>query len=94
VIGFSRAEISGILLGELAVLTVLALVPGMGLGYVFCIVSTLSLNTEMYRIPLVINPSTHGFACGVIVVAAILSGLVVRRRLDDLDLIAVLKTRE
>ncbi len=94
VIGFSRAEISGILLGELAVLTVLALVPGMGLGYLFCIVSTLSLNTEMYRIPLVINPSTHGFACGVIVVAAILSGLVVRRRLDDLDLIAVLKTRE
>ena len=94
VIGFSRAEISGILLGELAVLTVLALVPGMGLGYLFCIVSTLSLNTEMYRIPLVINPSTHGFACGVIVVAAILSGLVVRRRLDELDLIAVLKTRE
>ena len=42
----------------------------------------------------VIYPSTHGFACGVIVVAAILSGLVVRRRLDDLDLIAVLKTRE
>ena len=75
-------------------LTVLALVPGMGLGDLFCIVSTLSLNTEMYRIPLVIYPSTHGFACGVIVVAAILSGLVVRRRLDELDLIAVLKTRE
>ncbi len=94
VIGFSRAEISGILLGELAVLTVIALVPGMGLGYLFCIVSTMSLNTEMYRIPLVINPSTHGFACGVVVLAAILSGLVVRRRLDELDLIAVLKTRE
>jgi putative ABC transport system permease protein len=94
VIGFTRAEISGILLGELAVLTVLALVPGMGLGYLFCIVSTLSLNTEMYRIPLVINPSTHGFACLVIVIAAILSGLVVRRRLDELDLIEVLKTRE
>lgn len=94
VIGFTRAEISGILLGELAILTVLALVPGMGLGYLFCIVSTLSLNTEMYRIPLVINPSTHGFACLVIVIAAILSGLVVRRRLDELDLIEVLKTRE
>ncbi len=94
VIGFTRAEISGILLGELAILTVLALVPGMGLGYLFCIVSTRSLNTEMYRIPLVINPSTHGFACLVIVIAAILSGLVVRRRLDELDLIEVLKTRE
>ncbi|RLS54933.1 MAG: ABC transporter permease [Planctomycetota bacterium] len=94
VIGFSRAEISGILLGELAVLTIVALLPGLGLGYLFCIVSTMSLNTEMYRIPLVINPATHGFACGVICVAAILSGLVVRRRLDELDLIAVLKTRE
>jgi putative ABC transport system permease protein len=66
----------------------------LGLGYLFCIVSTMSLNTEMYRIPLVINPATQGFACGVICVAAALSGLVVRRRLDELDLIAVLKTRE
>lgn len=94
VIGFTRGEISGILLGELGVLTIVALLPGLGLGYLFCIVSTMSLNTEMYRIPLVINPATQGFACGVICVAAFLSGLVVRRRLDELDLIAVLKTRE
>lgn len=94
VIGFTRTEISGILLGELGVLTIVALLPGLGLGYLFCIVSTMSLNTEMYRIPLVINPATQGFACGVICVAAFLSGLVVRRRLDELDLIAVLKTRE
>lgn len=94
VIGFTRTEISGILLGELGVLTVVALLPGLGLGYLFCIVSTMSLNTEMYRIPLVINPATQGFACGVICIAAFLSGLVVRRRLDELDLIAVLKTRE
>jgi putative ABC transport system permease protein len=52
------------------------------------------LDTEMYRIPFVIAPATYGFSALVVIVAAIISGLIVRRRLDHLDLIAVLKTRE
>jgi putative ABC transport system permease protein len=48
----------------------------------------------MFRIPLVIDRSTYAFAVTVIVAAAVLSGLIVRRRLDHLDLIAVLKTRD
>jgi putative ABC transport system permease protein len=48
----------------------------------------------MYRIPFVVAPATYGFSVTIVLVAAVISGLVVRRRLDHLDLIAVLKTRE
>jgi putative ABC transport system permease protein len=94
VVGFTRLEISGILLGELAVLTLAAIPCGLAIGYAFAAISTLALNTEMYRIPLVVDRSTFGFAAVVVLAAALFSALVVRRRLDHLDLIAVLKTKE
>ncbi len=52
------------------------------------------LRNELYRIPLVIEVSTYGYAIATVAVAAAISGLLVRRRLDRLDLVAVLKTRE
>jgi len=94
VIGFTRAEISAVLLGELAVLTAVAIPLGLVLGYVWAAVTAIGLNTEVYRIPLVIDASTFAFAATVIMIAALISGLVVRRRLDRLDLISVLKSRE
>lgn len=94
VIGFTRAEISAILLGELAVLTLAALPMGLGLGYLFAALLAQSLDTELYRIPLVIDPSTYAFAAVVIIVASFASGLIVRRRLDHLDLVSVLKSKE
>jgi putative ABC transport system permease protein len=94
VIGFTRAEISAILLGELAVLTLAAIPLGLVMGYLFAAWAVLGLDTEVYRIPLIIYRSTYGFAVAVVLVAAAVSGLIVRQRLDHLDLIAVLKTRE
>ena len=94
VLGFTRAEISYILLGELAVVTVLAIPVGMVFGYGLAWSMVQSMNTEVWRMPLVILPRTYTFAVVSIVVATLISGLVVRRRLDRLDLIEVLKTRE
>jgi len=94
VIGFTRAEISAILLGELAVLTVAAIPLGMVMGYGFAALAALGLDTELYRIPLVVEPPTFAFAAVVVLIAAIFSGLVVRRKLDHLDLVAVLKSKE
>ncbi len=94
VIGFTRGEISGILLGELAILTLVAVPLGLFLGWAFAALACLGLDTEMYRIPLVIARSTYGFATVVTLLSALLSGLIVRRKLDHLDLVAVLKTRE
>jgi putative ABC transport system permease protein len=52
------------------------------------------MQNELYRVPVVLTPQTYDFATLVILVSAILSGLLVRQRLDQLDLIAVLKTAE
>jgi len=94
VLGLTRGEISFILLGELAVLTLMALPLGIAMGWTLVRIVCVFLDTEMYRIPFVIAPATYGFSVTVVLIAAVLSGLIVRRRLDHLDLIAVLKTRE
>lgn len=94
VLGLTRGEISFILLGELAVLTLAALPLGIAMGWALVKTVCMFLDTEMYRIPFVVAPATYGFSVLVVVIAAIFSGLVVRRRLDQLDLIGVLKTRE
>jgi putative ABC transport system permease protein len=94
VLGFTRGEISAILLGELAVLTLAALVPGMLLGRVFAAMLTVALETDTQRFPLAVYPATYAFAVIVVLIAALASGLVVRRRLDRLDLVAVLKAAE
>jgi putative ABC transport system permease protein len=94
VLGFTRGEISFILLGELAAVTLMAIPIGMVLGYVFAGALVAAFNTELYRFPLVVSARTFAYAASAVLIAATLSGLAVRRRLDHLDLVAVLKTRE
>ncbi|HSQ57619.1 MAG TPA: FtsX-like permease family protein, partial [Gemmata sp.] len=94
VIGFTRVEVSVLLLGELAVLTVLALPVGMVCGYGLASLAVVALETENQRFPLVIEPATYSLAAVVVLVATAVTGLVVRRRVDRLDLVGVLKSRE
>jgi putative ABC transport system permease protein len=94
VIGFTRGEISAILLGELAVVTLVAIPIGLMIGRGMCALVAAGVNEELFRLPVVVSKWTYGFATTVILVATIVSALLVRRRLDHLDLIAVLKSRE
>ena len=94
VLGFRRAEISFIFLGELAVVTVLSLPLVFVLGYGLASYALNSFNSELYRFPLVFSRQSFAIAGLTVVVASLVSGLAVRRKLDQLDLIAVLKTRE
>ncbi len=94
VLGYTRGEISYILLGELALLTLAAIPPGLWFGHALCGYIAASIGNEMYRVPLVLEPATYAFAALVVLVAATVSALLVRRRLDELDLIEVLKTKD
>jgi putative ABC transport system permease protein len=94
VLGFTRAEISLILLGELAILTVVALPVGAAIGYLLGQLIMAGFNNEIYRLSFVVEPPTVAWSFLIVIGAAFISGLLVRRRLDRLDLIAVLKTRE
>ncbi len=94
VLGFTRAEIGYILLGELGILTLIAIPLGLWLGRGMCYYIALNMQSDLFRVPVVLEPQTYAFAATVVLVSALLSGLAVRRRLDQLDLIAVLKAAE
>lgn len=94
VLGFTRAEISLILLGELAALTIAALPVGALFGYGLSAAIVQTVQSEVYRFPLYVSSRAVAWAFLGIIGAALVSGLIVRRRLDTLDLVAVLKVRE
>lgn len=94
VLGLSRSETSAILLGELALLTVLGIPMGWLIGRILCWYLTVGLRSDFYRIPLILEPATYAVAATVVTVAAIFSGFMVRHRIHRLDLVAALKARE
>jgi putative ABC transport system permease protein len=94
ILGFTRPEISVLLLGEQAVLTLIAIPFGYLLGYAACALLARNLQTELYRLPLWIKATTYAWSFIIVVLSAFLSALLVRRKLDRLDLVAVLKSRE
>ena len=94
VLGFTRTEVAAMLLGEQAVLTGLGVPLGLLMGYGLSGLIASAYQNELIRMPLVATVASYTFAGLVIVAAALLSGFVVKRRADRLDLVAVLKTRE
>jgi putative ABC transport system permease protein len=94
IIGFTRQEISVILLGEQALLILAAIPFGFAMGYGLAALMSMAYDTELYRWPLIVTRSTYSFAVIVIAVAAVISGWLVRHQTNQLDLVAVLKTRE
>lgn len=95
VLGFTRGEISSILLGEQAVQVLLGIPLGMVLGRFGAeALAQGQADPEQFRLPLAISHQTYALAILIILISAMVSALLVRRRLDGLDLISVLKTRE
>jgi putative ABC transport system permease protein len=94
VLGFTRGEISYILLAEVALLIVAALPIGCLIGRGLTMLIAYLLDTELFRIPVVIEASTYGWGVVLTLAATAASAEIVRRRIDKLDLIRVLKTRE
>lgn len=94
VLGFSTGEVSAILFGELALIVVLAQPLGWGIGYGIAVAMLQSFSSDLYRVPLVMNRSVFATASLVVIAAALGSAALVRGRINRLDMIEVLKTRE
>ncbi len=94
VLGFTRGEIAYILLGELALLTLAAIPVGILVGIGLIGVLVLAFSSDLYRLPVVLAPDNIALGATVVVASALVSGLILWRRLGRLDLVAVLKTRE
>ncbi len=94
VVGFSLAEVRGVLVGELAVLVLLALPIGLLFGRGLALLIMSSFSTETVRLPILIRSSTYSIAVIVVLTASVLSFALVSRMLAKLDLVSVLKARD
>ncbi|MDX2158745.1 MAG: ABC transporter permease [Hyphomicrobiaceae bacterium] len=94
VLGFHKGEVARVLMTELALLTALAQPLGWLIGYGLGWLTIQSFSSDLYTAPFVIERATFAKASAVTLASGVISALIVRRRIDSLDLIAVLKTRE
>ncbi|MGZ5195388.1 MAG: ABC transporter permease, partial [Ramlibacter sp.] len=94
VLGFTRREVSVLLLGELALGIAIALPVGMVLGWVMTHSLVAMMRNDQFMFPVVIRARTYAWAALAVVAAGVASAMVVRRRIDRLDMVAALKTRE
>jgi len=91
VLGFSRGEVGAVLVGELVLLTLVALPLGLVLGSAFAKGILTAVNTETVRLPLVLTASNYAFAVLVVAVASALSALFAARKVAGIDLVSALK---
>jgi putative ABC transport system permease protein len=94
VLGFTRREVATVLLGQLAVQVILALPIGMVCGYLLALVLMGSVDPEQFRFPVIVSPATYAFASLVVLGSAIATAVVVRRKLDRIDIVSALKARD
>jgi len=94
VLGFERDEVAYILLGELALLTLVAIPIGMLIGYGLCAYLAFQFDTDLYRVPLVLGINVYAFAALVVIASSIISAIMIWRNLAHLDMVAVLKSKE
>ncbi|MCC5882783.1 MAG: FtsX-like permease family protein, partial [Halomonas sp.] len=94
VLGYTRAEVARILLGEIALLTIMAIPLGWAIGIFFSHMLHQAFSHDLFRLPLVFTPQTFGIAAGGVLTASLLVGILVYRRLGRLDKIRVLKAVE
>lgn len=94
VLGFSRWEVSRILLKEMGFLALTGIPLGWFTGYWLAWLASRGMQSELYQVPFLVEPATFARATVVVLIAVVLSGAIVWRRIRHLDLIRVLKTRE
>jgi putative ABC transport system permease protein len=94
VLGFTRGEVSTLLLGELAITIAIALPLGMLLGFGLTHLVVELLKSDQFHFPVVVNARTYASAALVVVAAGLASALVVRRQIDRLDMVSALKARD
>lgn len=94
VLGFRKGEVAFYLLGEQALLVLFAIPFGYVIGYLMVLGMVKGFESDLFRFPMVISAQTLAFAALITLAAALFSALLVRRRIFNLDLIEVLKTRE
>lgn len=94
VLGFTTNEVAAMLLGEQAAMLAFALPVGIVVGAAFSLALARGFETDRFHFPYVMRLASQVFAMSIVVVAAALAALIVRRRVRRLDMVSALRTRE
>ena len=94
VLGFTNREVAGVLFGELAAVVLLAQPLGWLIGYGIGLAMVAAFSSDLYRVPFVMGREVFATASMVVLAAALASAFAIRGRINTLDMIEVLKTRE
>lgn len=94
VLGFRRGEASYVLLGEIGALLLAAIPLGIVLGYLLTRWLMSQFATELFSFPHVLSPAAYGQSVAFVAAAVIVAALFVRRGIDRLDMVGVLKSRD
>lgn len=94
VLGFSHREVAGVMISELAILTVVAIPFGLWIGTQLATAIITTVSTETVRLPLVISMRSYATATLIVLLSSSISFWVVSRKIHELDLLGVLKARD
>lgn len=94
VLGYHRSEVALVLIGELAVLVLLAIPVGGAIGYGLGQLMTALFSSDLFRLPFAPTRASFGEAVLVVLAASIATAVVVARRVLLLDMVRVLKARD
>lgn len=94
VLGFSRGEVGFVLVGEMMLLTLVAIPVGWLVGHFLADAMVTAMSNDLMQMPFIITKRTYALAGVAVFVASLAAVLLVRRRLDHVDLVMALKARE
>lgn len=94
VLGFTRAEVSYVLIGEILTLALVALPVGAAIGTGLAVWLMKLFQTDMYAFPWVFDPSSYAFAVAFTLACVLAAAFIVRLEVDRLDMVGVLKARD
>ena len=92
--GFTKAEVSGVVFAELGIVVLLAQPLGWLIGHGIGLGMVAAFSSDLYRVPFIMQREVYATASLVVLAAALVSAVAIRGRINNLDMIEVLKTRE
>ncbi|MBL4612866.1 MAG: ABC transporter permease [Emcibacter sp.] len=91
VLGLTRGEVAYILFGEMTIIILMAIPVGLGLGYLMVLGMAQSMDTELFRIPVIVDKDTYGLSVIIVIISSILSFYLVWRQVENIDLVSAQK---